>query len=58
MKEYKQIIKKLKTDEDKIYFIHYSCQSLSDNNEGYSPRITSIAVLHKKVIKCLVFLFI
>ena len=28
------------------YFIHYACQNLSDENEGYSPRITSIAVLH------------
>lgn len=28
------------------YIIHYSCESLSDCNEGYSPRITSIAVLH------------
>lgn len=29
-----------------IYCIHYSCQNLNDANEGYSPRITSIAVLH------------
>lgn len=42
----KSIIKQLNDNVEKIYFIHYSCQSLSDGNEGYSPRITSIAVLH------------
>lgn len=41
-----EIIKKLYQKQEKIYFIHYSCQNLSDDNEGYSPRITSIAVLH------------
>jgi hypothetical protein len=46
MKAYKKIIERLKNERQKIYFIHYSCQSLSDDNEGYSPRITSIAVLH------------
>lgn len=40
------IIKELNENAEKIYFIHYSCQNLSDDNEGYSPRITSIAVLH------------
>ena len=29
-----------------LLVVHYSCQNLNDNNEGYSPRITSIAVLH------------
>lgn len=29
---------------DNTLVIHYSCQNLSDNNEGFSPRITSIAV--------------
>lgn len=29
-----------------MFIIHYSCQNLNDNNENYSPRITSIAVLH------------
>lgn len=29
-----------------LLIVHYSCQNLNDNNEGYSPRITSIAVLH------------
>lgn len=40
------IINGLNEDAEKIYFIHYSCQNLSDDNEGYSPGITSIAVLH------------
>ncbi|MGD1919579.1 MAG: hypothetical protein ACFCAD_12235 [Pleurocapsa sp.] len=39
-------IKKLNKEIDKLLIIHYSCESLSDNNEGYSPRITSIAVQH------------
>ncbi|TBL77887.1 hypothetical protein [Paenibacillus thalictri] len=46
MGEYKERVKKLWLDKDNTYFIHYSCQNLSDDNEGYSPRITSIAVLH------------
>lgn len=29
-----------------LLIAHYSCQNLNDNNEGYSPRITSIALLH------------
>lgn len=29
-----------------LHAIHYSCQTLGDSNEGLSPRITSIAVLH------------
>ena len=37
---------KILENRRKVFFIHYSCQSLSDDNEGYSPRITSIAVLH------------
>lgn len=39
-------IRELNENDEDIYFIHYSCQNLSDDNEGYSPRITSIAVLH------------
>jgi uncharacterized protein YifE (UPF0438 family) len=31
-------------NQDTSLLIHYSCQNLSDSNEGYSPRITSIAV--------------
>jgi len=39
-------ISKLNENSNHIYFIHYSCENLNDANEGYSPRITSIAVLH------------
>lgn len=46
MNRYDEIIKELNENRENIYFIHYSCQSLSDDNEGYSPRITSIAILH------------
>ena len=41
-----KIISKIEDKIPKLYFIHYSCQNLGDDNEGYSPRITSIAVLH------------
>jgi hypothetical protein len=36
----------LKKRPENFYIIHYSCQSLYDDNEGLSPRITSIAVVH------------
>lgn len=39
-------IKFLSKNENSLLVVHYSCQNLNDNNEGYSPRITSIAVLH------------
>lgn len=38
--------KKLKKSPENFFIIHYSCQSLYDDNEGLSPRITSIAVTH------------
>ena len=31
---------------ERYYIVHYSCQSLYDDNEGLSPRIAAIAVLH------------
>lgn len=34
----------LKKQLDTVLIVHYSCQSLNDSNEGYSPRITSIVV--------------
>lgn len=46
MRTKNQKLKTLFGNSDRIYFVHYSCQNLSDDNEGYSPRITSIAVLH------------
>lgn len=42
----KEILKKLRENESNLFIVHYSCQNLNDNNENYSPRITSIAVLH------------
>ena len=45
MKKSKKL-KYLDENYDRVYCIHYSCQNLNDANEGYSPRITSIAVLH------------
>lgn len=39
-------IKGLKKNPENFYIIHYSCQNLNDENEGLSPRITSIAVTH------------
>lgn len=37
-------LKRLRQSKDNILIIHYSCQSLNDTNEGYSARITGIAV--------------
>ncbi len=42
----KEKIEFLKNNINQLIAIHYSCQNLNDFNEGYSPRITSIAVLH------------
>ncbi len=41
-----EVLQHLKQHESQLLAIHYSCQSLGDGNEGLSPRITSIAVLH------------
>jgi hypothetical protein len=41
-----EVLRDLRRNETNLYAIHYSCQSLGDGNEGLSPRITSIAVLH------------
>lgn len=40
------LIKKIRNNPENFYIIHYSCQSLYDDNETLSPRITSIAVNH------------
>jgi len=42
----KDKLKTLEKNEQSLFIVHYSCQNLNDNNENYSPRITSIAVLH------------
>ncbi|TDK54326.1 hypothetical protein [Pseudomonas moraviensis] len=39
-------IREVKEAPQIFYTIHYSCQSLYDDNEGLSPRITSIAITH------------
>jgi len=42
-----EFLSALKKHPDNFYIIHYSCQSLYDeNDQGLSPRITSIAVTH------------
>lgn len=42
----KETLEHLKQHDSQLLTVHYSCQSLGDGNEGLSPRITSIAVLH------------
>ncbi len=39
-------IKSVRRYPENFYVIHYSCQSLYDDNAGLSPRITSIAISH------------
>lgn len=39
-------IKNIRKHPENFYIIHYSCQSLYDDNEALSPRITSIAITH------------
>ncbi len=41
-----RFIKEAKEHSENFYVIHYSCQSLYDDNEALSPRITSITVTH------------
>ena len=41
-----QFIREVKRHPENFYIIHYSCQSLNDENEALSPRITSIAITH------------
>lgn len=38
--------KEIRKSPENFYIVHYSCQSLNDDNEGLSPRITSIGVTH------------
>lgn len=42
----RQFIKSVKNSPEHFFLIHYSCQNLNDDNEGLSPRITSIAINH------------
>jgi hypothetical protein len=41
-----EFFRDLRRHPERFYVIHYSCQSLYDDNEALSPRITSIAVAH------------
>ncbi|MGX9961785.1 hypothetical protein ACVFYP_00605 [Roseomonas sp. F4] len=43
---HKDFIRTLRKNPEKFTVIHYSCQNLNDENEGLSPRITSIGVCH------------
>jgi len=42
----KSFLSEIRQNPGKFLIIHYSCQSLYDDNEGLSPRITSIVVSH------------
>lgn len=42
----REFIKEIRENPENFYIIHYSCQSLYDDNEALSPRITSIAITH------------
>ena len=42
----KDFFSQTKSNPENFYIVHYSCQSLNDDNEGLSPRITSIGVTH------------
>jgi hypothetical protein len=41
-----EFFKEVKKHPDRFYVIHYSCQNLNDENEGLSPRVTSIAIIY------------
>jgi hypothetical protein len=42
----RKFIKEVREHPENFYVIHYSCQSLYDDNEALSPRITSITITH------------
>lgn len=42
----RDFLRGIRRSPENFYVIHYSCQSLYDDNEALSPRITSIAVTH------------
>ena len=44
-KNYKKL-ELLRKSWESVLIVHLSCQTLGDQNQGYSPRITSIAVMH------------
>ena len=42
----KDFFSQVRKNPENFYIVHYSCQSLNDDNDGLSPRITSIGVTH------------
>lgn len=42
----REFLREVKGHPENFYIIHYSCQSLYDDNDALSPRITSIAITH------------
>lgn len=42
----REFIKEVKRSPENFYIIHYSCESLYDDNSGLSPKITAIVVMH------------
>jgi hypothetical protein len=42
----KRFIQEVRKNPENFYLIHYSCQSLYDDNQDLSPRVTSIAITH------------
>lgn len=42
----REFVREIKKAPQNFFLIHYSCQSLYDDNEALSPRITSIAITH------------
>ncbi|MBZ0164627.1 MAG: hypothetical protein K8H74_18180 [Notoacmeibacter sp.] len=51
----RDFLKEIKLHPERFYIIHYSCQSLYDDNDGLSPRITSIAITHYSTEQTLSF---
>jgi hypothetical protein len=39
-------VRHIRKSPENFYIIHYSCQNLNDDNQGLSPRVTSIAINH------------
>lgn len=51
----REFIRGVRKNPDYYYIVHYSCQNLNDDNDGLSPRITSIAVSHIKTDQAISF---
>jgi hypothetical protein len=44
--KHKKFLEKIKTNPESIFIVHYSCESLNDDKDSLSAKITSISVLH------------